>query len=198
MKVTGFNRAFLDMIFNILLAFVSMVVILFFIIKTEVSPPNVDNKNELVISLQWNHDTGDDLDIWVQNPNRQIVNFFSREAEGLFLERDDLGRSNDFVTLPDGTKKLVERNEEIVNVRKLIPGRYVINAHLYSADRQRTIPLTARVTVVRVHPFQQFPEATKEFNSSREERTILIFYVSEKGDITVDTDPMYEPMANRR
>ena len=74
------------------------------------------------------------------------------------LDRDDRGLSNDTV-LVNGQRIINPLNQEVVTIRGIAPGEYVINAHYYEGgkgeqaqhpDAGKPVPVT--ISVVRVNP----------------------------------------------
>jgi hypothetical protein len=71
----------------------------------------------------------------------------------MYLDKDDLGYANDIVKNIDGTITKVNINREVVTIRGIIPGEYIINAHYYSSRKwtgQGTFTNTADVIGERV------------------------------------------------
>ena len=88
---------FTDLLFNILLAFT----FLFFIIILFINPitkfGNINMKAEYIITVDWKDSLPDDIDLWVKDPNGEIVSYLKKDAGRLHLERDDQGIVNDKV-----------------------------------------------------------------------------------------------------
>ncbi len=53
----------------------------------------------------------------------------------MHLDRDDLGERNDAIEVA-GRRVLNPLNQEIVSIRGILPGEYVVNLHLYRGDRR--------------------------------------------------------------
>jgi hypothetical protein len=63
----------------------------------------------------------------------------------MHLDRDDLGRSNDVIRVA-GRDIVNPLNQEIVSIRGIQPGEYVVNLHLYrAAPDQQEVPATVKV-----------------------------------------------------
>jgi hypothetical protein len=60
----------------------------------------------------------------------------------MHLDKDDLGYVNDIVYNANGKITRVNINREVVTIRGIIPGEYLINAHYYSS-RQTEAAFTA-------------------------------------------------------
>jgi len=102
-------------------------------------------KAEYMIVVEWPHERDDDVDTYVEDPNGKLV-FFRRREDGLMhLDRDDVGWRNDRIQLPDGTFAEVKLNREVVSLRGIIPGEYVVNVHMYSMRSTDPTPVTIRL-----------------------------------------------------
>lgn len=189
--------ALLDFLFNLLLAFVCLVVLLLMQAKSTNTSAAPKDKNEVIVQASWNDGSNDDVDLWGLDPAGQIVGFRHREAPGMFLQRDDTGRSNKFITDPNTGKTIEDpKNFEIINIGKLQPGRYVFNIHLYRADEIRTTEhpdevVTVTVRVTKINPFREFAPVTLTIPRTHvgEEDTAIGFTVNGKGEIA-DTDSL--------
>lgn len=148
----------LDILFNTLLAFVFLFMIAFMLIN----PPNnkkIDPKAEVMIVLEWNEKSFDDIDLWALLPNDKAVGFRSREQDGAHLERDDLGIVNDYVMTEKGTKYNY-LNREVIVLRETMNGRYVVNVHYYrnneysypDLDAEDKSPIKCKITIIKLNP----------------------------------------------
>src|SRR5690606_30901393 len=72
----------------------------------------------------------DDVDLYVRNPRNKIVFWRSKESGLMHLEHDDRGAVGDWVETESGSYG-IDKNEERVILRGLIPGEYVVNAHMF-------------------------------------------------------------------
>ena len=152
---------FTDLLFNALLGFVVMFVIAFLMINPIAKTGDVDNKAEFLITLTWPDGRREDVDLYVADPDGRLVWFRSREAGLMHLDRDDLGLGNDVIEV-SGKKVVNPVNQEIVSIRGIAAGEYVVNLHLYRDDRGKPVPV--KVKVEKLNP-----------------RVELVFY----GDVTL-------------
>ena len=126
---------FTDMLFNILVGFAFLFIIAFILIKPEAKKEDFERKAEFVVVMEWDHDQPDDIDLYVQDPTRTKVHFRLPVTNFMYLDKDDLGYANDIVKNVDGTITKVNINREVVTIRGIIPGEYIINAHYYSSRK---------------------------------------------------------------
>ena len=123
---------FTDMLFNILVGFAFLFIVAFLLIKPEAKKQDFERKAEFVVVLEWDHDQPDDIDLYVQDPTQSKVHFRLPITNFMYLDKDDLGYANDIVKNVDGTITKVNINREVVTIRGIIPGEYIINVHYYS------------------------------------------------------------------
>jgi hypothetical protein len=179
----GSNIAFIDLLFNILLVFVALFIVLLTVIKSEntVQQAAVEDKNEFVITVTWDDGTEDDVDVWVQGPTQNIVSFRSKQAEGMYLQRDDTGKASDSFYGPNGEYITSPLNQEIVNIRKIIPGRYVVNLHMFA--KRDPNKATVKLKIIKVNPYSESATTSIEMAVNGEEVTAFIFEVAQDGSI---------------
>ena len=48
-------------------------------------------KAEYIITVDWDDSLEDDVDLWVRDPNGEIVSYLQKDAGWLHLDRDDRG-----------------------------------------------------------------------------------------------------------
>ncbi len=126
---------FTDLLFNILVGFAFLFIIAFILIKPEAKKHDFERRAEFVVVLEWDHDQSDDIDLYVQDPTGGRVSFRNPIVNFMHLDKDDLGYVNDVVMNVDGTITKVNINREVVTIRGIIPGEYIINVHYYSTRR---------------------------------------------------------------
>lgn len=196
--------AFLDFVFNLVLAFVMLVVLLLLIIKAENAKPTPENKNEFIITARWDDGTDDDVDTWVKDPTGEVISFQRREVPGMHLQRDDVGRANKTVVTAEGVSVEEPKNMEVVNITNWIPGTYIVNLHLYRANKVNLADavqgtavgegeVTVEVKLIKVNPFGEAAKVQVKLNRSifSQEKTAFSFTVNGKGEVTdVNTLPV--------
>lgn len=185
----GSSIAFLDFLFNLVLTFVVITILLIVIMKKETSKPSIENKNEFVIIADWDDNTSDDVDVWLRDPSGRIVGFPLKEQPGAYLQRDDVGVLGEVLQLPDGSSTVVNRNTETINITAWQPGTYTVNIHFYKPDfkpEYAGTEVTVTVRVMKVNPFQELAPAVIKLNRSSDvgmEVTALNFTLDEKGNV---------------
>ena len=194
------SLGFIDLLFNILLGFAFLFIIAFLLIKPEAKKKDFDRRAEFVVILEWDHDAPDDLDLYVQDPTNDKVSFRLPIANYMHLDKDDLGVRNDTIINADGTTSTVKINREVVTIRGIIAGEYIINAHYYSTrvyngsqiePDERTVDyrnkpqtdLTVKIELHKVTPYKILWAGEKKFTHRGQEETFLRFVLDEDGNI---------------
>ena len=179
------NLAFVDFLFILLLAFISMLILALLLINPVTKKSEVERKAEYIIVLEWDNDSQDDVDLWVRNPLKKHVSF-KNKVEGLMhLDKDDLGLINDTLVLPDGTRQVILLNREVVSLRGWHEGEYVINVHMF--NKRTTIPTNITVQMIKINPYKILFEEKVVMLKRGEEMTIRRITLGRLGDI-IDTN----------
>lgn len=174
-----------DMLFNILLGFVLLFIIAFLLINPITKKSDVPAKAEVMIMLEWEQESPDDIDLWMQRNSDDQVGFNNKEVAPLHLDRDDLGSRNDIVTV-NGKQELIKQNREIMTVRGIIPGAYYITVHAYKLRHGRSPdkPLTVSVTVFDVNPYREIYRREIQLHHDGDKVNMPGFILNSEGEIT--------------
>ena len=194
------GMAFLDMLFNYLLAFATL-----FLIALLLAQPNkaadaaVKLRAEFVLTLTWPDGALDDIDLWLMLPDGRRVNFRNKDATIATLDRDDLGALNDIYTDADGKRQLTRINREMITIRAIVPGRYVAAAHVYAARPQLqdggdpnliwrgepALPYPATLEVMKLNPHAEtFIRASAQLREQAQEAPLAAFEVDADGNVS--------------
>lgn len=173
---------FTDLLFNALLGFT----LLFMIAITSLNPPakqgDVPAKAELIVTTTWADGGKDDVDTWVEAPDGEVVWYRNPDGGLMHLDRDDRGTENDTLIV-DGRPVVNPLNQEVVTVRGLLPGDYVVNLHRYRAAGPAVLPV--EVSVVKVNPrLEVVYYGTLELATQGQERTAVRFSVNRDGSVS--------------
>ena len=201
---------FTDMLFNILVGFAFLFIIAFLLIKPEAKKEDFERKAEFVVVMEWDHDQPDDIDLYVQDPTNSTVHFRLPITNFMYLDKDDLGFENDIVKNVDCTITKVNINREVVTMRGIIPGEFIINAHYYSSRKwtgqtlstitgdEREIgdtlsvdrhgqgkptgkQLTVKIELHKVDPYKIWWIGEKTFTHRGQEETFVRFTIDQTG-----------------
>ena len=186
---------FYDMLFNMLIAFVFCFIVALLAMNPKTSKAgDVPAKAEYIITLSWPDNDPNDIDTWVRNPAGEVVWFRNREAGLMVLDRDDRGESNNVVVV-DGRRIVQPFRQEVVTLRGIVPGEYVVNAHYYeskggekgaaeSNNPKVGQPVDVTLSVVKVNPRAEVVFNGQQRLAKRgDEATLVRFSVRGDGSV---------------
>jgi uncharacterized protein YfaP (DUF2135 family) len=173
---------FTDLLFNSLLAFTLLFIITIMFLNPPAKTGIIDPKAEFIITVKWEDNSPSDIDTWVEDPKGQVVWYRTPEVGLLHLDRDDRGLDNDRI-LVDGNEIINPLNQEVVTIRGVVPGQYIVNVHYYDTKEKRQVNVEVRV--VRVNPkLQVVYYDTLTMEEKGEEQTAIRFTIDKDGNIT--------------
>lgn len=163
-----------------------VIAFLFFIallaIKTKDDEGKVDPKLELLITVSWPDKHPDDIDMFVQDPIGNIVWYRRRETGFMVLDRDDRGGLNDFIMV-NGQKVRSPIRQEIVSVRGIVAGEYIVNVYHFAALTGQPVPVTVKVE--KLNPkVQVVYYDTVNVDHGGAETTAVRFVMDKAGSVT--------------
>lgn len=198
----GSYLAFIDM----LLGMVALFVALFTIAVIQIQPPSSKVPGtlhaEYVITMTWPDTSFDDIDLHMLLPDHSVVNFIHKDSSYVTLDRDDRGALSDIVKLPDGKFKLIEENREVMTIRSIVPGTYVVNVQVYgTTDKlelnpgqiiysKPLLPYNVKVVLQKLNPVTK-DIVVKNVLVKRigEQETAFVFTIDPDGEVRhVDTN----------
>lgn len=198
----GSNLSFIDMLFNIIVGFV----LLFFIAVLMMNPPvkkeDIKAQADIIITMSWPDLNPHDIDLWIKNPSTLPIHYNRRENSYLFLDRDDLGISNNYV-IKDGQRIALAPRREVATFRGKVDGRYVANVVFFMAKTDDGTadkvyngePLTVTVELVQINPhYKILAKKDIVLTQVREERTAFSFIIEDENVIELDLETE-EPFA---
>jgi hypothetical protein len=142
----------------------------------------IDPKAEYLITVTWPDNNPDDIDTWVEDPNGELVWFRSRDAGLIHLDRDDRGLINDTLEI-NGEIVKNPLNQEVVTIRGVVPGEYIVNVHYYATVTEKPVPVTVRVD--KVNPtLEVIYYDTLTLDQKGEEKTALRFRINQDGRVS--------------
>ena len=180
---------FIDIIFNILIGFAFLFIIAFILIKPEAKKEDFERKAEFVIIMEWPLDKVEDVDLWVSDPSGATCSFRTPRVNLMHLDKDDLGTRNDTVMV-NGQPVVIKINREVTTIRGIVPGEYIVNAHLYSGNVGSTTSGSSQsgfpvsVEVVKVNPsYKVIFKGEREFIRRGQEETFVRFKINHEGNV---------------
>jgi hypothetical protein len=179
---------FTDMLFNVVIGLAFMVFIAFSLINPTAKTGAVELKAELLITMNWPDNDTDDMDIYVRDPAGNIVWYHSREAGLMHLDHDDRGSTRERISV-NGQTIQNPLNQEIVTIRGIVPGEYVVNAHQFLATSTNKLPVSVKVEKLNPTASVVF-YGTQEFDHKGQEETFVRFTLDPDGKVSdVNTGP---------
>ena len=180
---------FTDLIFNALLIFTFLFLMALLLLNPPAKSGIIDPKAEFLVTVSWPDNDPNDIDVWAAGPAGAQV-WFMRPQDGLLhLDRDDRGAKNNSVIV-NGREITSPIRQEIVTLRGLVPGEYVVNAHYYESKDK--LPVDVSVAVVKVNPQAEIVyTGTQQIPAKGDERTLVRFSIDESGTvIDLNTRPL--------
>jgi hypothetical protein len=158
---------------------------LFFLALLVVSPDakdgKIDSKAEFLITMDWPDNHPDDLDLMVQDPRGNVAWYRHKEAGFLTLDRDDRGGLNDSIVV-NGKRIHSPIREEMVTVRGIIPGEYVVNVSHFQATTGKPVPATVKVQKLNPTAEVIFDD-TVTVDHTGDEKTAVRFTLDAEGKV---------------
>ena len=193
MRKYSSNLAFVDFLFILLLAFISMFILALILINPITKKSEVERKAEFLITLEWSEKSDDDVDLWVEDSLGNIVSFTNTTAGLMHLDKDDLGTSNDTVSLPDGTEQIIYLNREVITLRGWVEGEYIINTHVYS--KRGPNPIEVKIEMLRLNPYKILFKENFILRKRGEEITVRRVTLDKDGHL-VSTNKLQKSFVN--
>lgn len=123
MKGKGYpNVSALDLLSCLVMVFA----ILALVSTPEQRKPAVETLGYIAVVTRWEDGSFNDVDTYLRNPDGDIAYFASPDLGWMHLEQDDLGTD---------VSGAVQNGERII-IRKVIPGEYIANVHMYGGDKE--------------------------------------------------------------
>ena len=136
-----------------------------------------------MITVTWPSDIDDDVDTYVEDPNGNLVAFNRREQGLMHLDRDDVGFSSDRLQTPFGIVEY-KQNREMVSLRGIVPGEYVVNVHMYTkrSEEEKETPVT--ILLEKINPYRVVTGSNVILKQKGDEKTAFRFVLNDEGEVT--------------
>ena len=173
---------FTDLLFNALLGFTFLFLVAIMFMNPEAKSGIIDPKAEYIITITWEDNNPDDIDTWIEDPDGRVIWFRNPEAGLLHLDRDDRGLVNDTITI-NGEEIQNPLNQEVVTIRGVVKGEYVVNLHYYATKTKK--PVDVNIRLVKVNPaLEIIYYGTVTMSKLGNEKTALRFNIGRNGQIS--------------
>lgn len=178
------STSFIDLLFNLLLAFVCLFILSFLLINPQKDAGKIDPNAEFMIMISWDDESRNDIDLWVEDFEGNIVYFSRREAGLMHLDRDARGSTQRTVR-SQGADAVSDTNQEIVTIRGFSAGEYIVNIHGYSVFDS---PEVVKAQVIKLNPYGLVCEKDLEITRNGEELTLCRFTLNSQGRVIDKSD----------
>lgn len=182
----GPGIAMTDLATNLLGVFICLFMLSFLMMSKKIEEKNnkVESKAEFMITVTWDKNSGNDVDTYIEDPLGNLVFYRAKEKGLMHLDRDDYGLTNDTIMMGDGKTVTVHENREIVSLRGIIPGEYIVNVHMYS-ERDKAQKTQVTVKLEKINPaFKTIAMKEVELGTIGDEKTAFRFTLDNVGDVT--------------
>lgn len=180
-RYRGTIDPFTDLLFNALLGFTFLFLVAIMFMNPEAKSGIIDPKAEYILTINWKDFSPDDIDVWVEDPDGRLLYFRNTEIGLLHLDRDDRGMANDTIKVA-GEEIENPLNQEVVTLRGVVQGEYVVNLHYYASETKK--PVDVNVNLSKVNPaLEVVYYGTVTLEESGAEKTALRFRIDRDGDV---------------
>jgi hypothetical protein len=153
-------------------------------VSTPKENEGVEKNAEYLVVIEWDKESPNDVDSWLQDPHGNLCSFQRREDGLMHLDRDDRGKLNDEIVIANGQKIEFKRNTETTSIRAIAPGEYTFWVHLYSKNDIEG-PTDVTVELIRLNPkVITLDSRIITLNNGGEAKTVFRFTVLPNGDVT--------------
>lgn len=134
-KIT--SSVMIDLLFNLLLTFVCLFFLSFLLVNdpSEDDTAQISSDAQYLITMNWDEDA--DVDLWVKIPDGTNVYYGRRESGPVHLDLDVVGWR--IFSGIGGKTTYIYQNQEILSIRGVMEGEYVVNAHYFGGHVQDAI-----------------------------------------------------------
>lgn len=190
----GFALSFQDMLMAMIAVYAFLFLTAYALIRPAPSKPGVPTKAEYMITMEWPPGSYDDIDLHLLLPDRNRVNFRTREVEYAVLDHDDVG-TNGAYRDSQGRLVRIPEHKETITLRAIVPGTYVANVQVYRVNESvehhsdPSLPYAAIVRLTRLNPrVDELAAAEVPLTRVGEQKTAFAFTIADDGEVTVDRD----------
>jgi hypothetical protein len=188
--------ATVDVCINLVLVFAVLLRLSIVMANAEQQKNHQTTHAAFLVKINWPSESKDDVDLYVSDPLNQIVYFRQKQIGLMSLDRDDTGREQNMVTLPDGRVVQSQFNEEQVNIRGIVEGEYVVNLHMYR--KSDDLPTKVEVALFKsgAGGDMEIHKQMVTLTTEREEETAFRFTLTKDGGV-VDVNRLPKHFVDR-
>lgn len=181
------NFGFTDLLFNLVVGITFLFVLAFILINPVAKNSVVEPKAEFLITVDWPNESVVDIDVWIKDEYGNIVNFVRKDNALMFLDRDDLGITNDTMFNPvTGKTTEIKTNREVISIKTREPRKYTVSLHWYGKNSSEPVDVT--VELLSVNPYSIVAQRTVTLERKGQEAKVFKFDVNGNGVIDLVQD----------
>jgi len=169
------NLSFIDLLFNLALVFTALFLLTFILINP-VKKGDITPIAEFIITMRWDDNSLNDIDIYIQDPSNNILYFRNKDTGLMHLDRDDRGHWNDTVSI-NGELITIKTNVETVSIRGVIAGTWRINVQFYRANTNVKEPVV--VEMIQLNPYKLIFSKEVILDKESDEGTVYSFKMND-------------------
>jgi hypothetical protein len=188
--------ATVDVCINLVLVFAVLLRLSMVMANAEQQKSHQTTHAAFLVKVNWPSESNDDVDLYVSDPLNQIVYFRQKQIGLMSLDRDDTGREQNMVTLPDGRVVQSQFNEEQVNIRGIVEGEYVVNVHLYRKSDDHPTKVEVALFKSGAGGDMEIHKQMVTLTNEREEETAFRFTMTRDGGV-VDVNRLPKHFVDR-
>lgn len=168
---------------------IAMLLISAHLVVQQTPQHKTDTPGEFLVTLTWDDSRDLDLDLWMQDPFGDVIFYGNREAKNISLDRDSRGFITNEVQLPDG-RKVYSGNREVITIRTIIPGNYLVAVGYYSSNETHT-PVDAIIKITKLNPAYEEVFGSKiHLDNVKDSKNVVAFHVDENGNVSILPTPI--------
>jgi hypothetical protein len=188
--------ATVDVCINLVLIFAVLLRLGIIAMNAEQQKNHQANHTPFFVKINWPGESKDDVDVYVSDPINEIVYFRQKQIGLMSLDRDDTGREQNMVTLPDGRVVQSQFNEEQVNIRGIVEGEYVVNVHMYRKSDDNPTKVEVALFKAGAGDDIEVHKQVVTLSAERQEETAFRFTLTRDGGV-VDVNRMPKRFVDR-
>lgn len=204
-----FNKTVVDLLFILLMTFVALFFLAFVQVNEPVEEKaNANNDNNILITMRWK--TNNDMDLHLRLPDDRRIFYANRDQPPAHLDVDvvawrryqregyspdmshdhyygdhnydegDYGEYEQEHEDQEG-EYIIKLNEEIITIRDVLAGEYVVNVHYFSDRGYGDQPIEVEIVVQDVKNKNMIYADKKIINIPRSETYFVKFTVVDEG-----------------
>ena len=185
------STAFTDLLFLMLSGVTTLFVLSFLLINPISKSEDVPSPAKYLITMEYDKESNDDLDLWLQTPSGTIIYYGNRGTGFTNLERDDLGKKTD-CAIVKGEEICIPINREVITLRGVEEGEYKLQMRVYiQMVNGRPTGNPAHFEIVGINPYKVLFTKDVEYVDARQRFSVIRFTVRD-GEIVSFSDLPFE------